>query len=196
MQLLGNGVVSVRASDGKFLWGYDEVVNNVANIPTPIPIDDYIFVSTGYGTGSALLKLEKDGDGVVAKEEYFLKAKDLQNHHGGLIRLGDYIYCGHKHNEGFPICIEWKTGKTVWGGNERGPGKGSAAVTYADGNLIFRYQDGTVALIEASTSELKVKGEFHARVSRARKLVSPVVVDGMLYLREQDKVMCYDLRAK
>lgn len=196
VQLLGNGVVSVRASDGKFLWGYDEVVNNVANIPTPIPIDDYIFVSTGYGTGSALLKLEKDGDGVVAKEEYFLKAKDLQNHHGGLIRLGDYIYCGHKHNEGFPICIEWKTGKTVWGGNERGPGKGSAAVTYADGNLIFRYQDGTVALIEASTSELKVKGEFMPEYQERESWSHPVVVDGMLYLREQNKVMCYDLRAK
>ena len=30
------------------------------------------------------------------------------------------------------------------------PGNGSAAITYADGHLIFRYQSGEVALIEAT----------------------------------------------
>jgi outer membrane protein assembly factor BamB len=36
VQLMGKGVVGVRASDGKFLWGYNRVANDVANIPTPI----------------------------------------------------------------------------------------------------------------------------------------------------------------
>ena len=57
VQLIGRGVVGVAAKDGKFLWGYNRVANRTANIPTPIVHDDYVFCSSGYQTGAALLKL-------------------------------------------------------------------------------------------------------------------------------------------
>src|SRR5690606_10446285 len=113
---------------------------------------DYVFCSTGYGTGAALLKVVKDGNGLKANEEYFLPSKDMQNHHGGMVLIGDYIYCGHGHNEGFPLCIEMLTGKVAWKPG-RGVGKGSAAVLSADGHLIFRYESGDVALVEATPTE-------------------------------------------
>ena len=40
---------------------------------------DYVFASTGYGTGAVLLKLERSADGVDAKEVYFLNAPTFQN---------------------------------------------------------------------------------------------------------------------
>ena len=89
--LVGRGVIGVRASDGTLLWGYSRVANGTANIPTPIAVGDYIFCSSGYGTGSALLKLSAKRGGVEAEEEYFLDGKTLQNHHGGMVRVGDYI---------------------------------------------------------------------------------------------------------
>jgi hypothetical protein len=49
VQLLGRGLVGIRASDGLFMWGYNRV-NNVANIATPIVKDDFVFASTGYDT--------------------------------------------------------------------------------------------------------------------------------------------------
>jgi hypothetical protein len=49
-------------------------------------IGDHVFSSTSYGTGSGLVKLSKDGDGVKAEEVYFLSPDDLQNHHGGMSR--------------------------------------------------------------------------------------------------------------
>ena len=195
VQLIGRGVIGVRASDGKFLWGYNGVANKTANIPTPLVSGDFIFCSTGYQTGSALLKLTKDGDGVKAEEQYFLEATKLQNHHGGMVLRDGYVYCGHKHNNGLPICVELETGKVVWGGEERGPGSGSAAVTYADGNLIFRYQSGEVALIEASPSGYKLKGSFKPEFVGGKPCwAHPVVIGGRLYLRDQDKLMCYDVR--
>jgi outer membrane protein assembly factor BamB len=195
VQLVGRGVIGVRASDGKYLWSYNGVANKTANIPTPVVSGDYIFCSTGYQTGSALLKLSKDGDGVSAEEQYFLDATKLQNHHGGMVLRDGYIYCGHKHNNGLPICVELATGKVVWGGEERGPGTGSAAVTYADGNLIFRYQSGEVALIEASPSGYKLKGSFKPEfVGNKPCWAHPVVIGGRLYLRDQDTLMCYDVR--
>lgn len=195
VQLIGRGVIGIEAATGKFLWGYNDVANGTANIPTPIATGDFIFCSTGYQTGSALLKLSKDGDGVKAEEQYFLTADTLQNHHGGMILKDGHIYCGHKHNNGFPICVELATGKVVWGGETRGVGKGSAAVTYADGNLIFRYQSGEVALVECTTEGYKLKGSFIPDyVSKNPCWAHPVVAGHRLYLREQDKLMCYDIK--
>lgn len=194
VQLTGKGIIGVRASDGKLLWNYNPVANRVANIPTPIVSGDYVFCSTGYGTGSALLKLSKQGDGVKAEEVYFLNAKTLQNHHGGMVLYKDHIYCGHGHGKGFPICINLKSGKTVWGGKIRGEGSGSAAVSFADGNLIFRYESGHVALIEATTEGYNLKGSFKADQVLGKAWAHPVVCGGKLYLREQDVLMCYDLK--
>jgi outer membrane protein assembly factor BamB len=195
VQLVGRGLIGVRADDGEFLWGYNDVANRTANIPTPIITGDYVFASTGYQTGAALLKLVKKGDEIKAEEQYFLEADKFQNHHGGMILHEGHIYAGHRHNNGFPICVKLETGEIVWGGSERGPGNGSAAVCYADGHLVFRYQSGEVALIEATPEEYRLKGSFKPDyVSRNPSWALPVVIGGRLYLRDQDKLMCYDVR--
>lgn len=194
VQLTGHGVIGVRASDGKFLWGYNDVANKTANIPTPVISGNYVFCSTGYGTGAALLKLSRDGNGVKAEEQYFLNAKTFQNHHGGMLLIGNHIYAGHAHNNGFPICIEMKSGEVVWGGQQRGVGTGSAAITFADGHIVFRYQSGDLALVEASTREYKLKGSFKPAFQKGNSWAHPVILVGRMYLREQDKLMCYDLR--
>ena len=128
-----------------------------------------------------------------ADEVYFLDSGTLQNHHGGMVRIGKYIYTGHKHNEGFPICIDITNGDVIWGGDERGPGSGSAAITAADGHLIFRYQNGIVALIEATPEEYKLKASFKPAYQQKESWAHPVIANGRLLLREQDKLMCYDL---
>jgi outer membrane protein assembly factor BamB len=194
VQLMGKGLVGIRASDGKFLWGYNRVANNVANISTPIVRGDYVFASTGYQTGSALLKLEKDGDGVKASEVYFLEPGTLQNHHGGLVLVGDHVYAGHGHNKGFPICVDFATGKVTWGGDIRNAGTGSAAVMYADGRLYYRYQNGVVILVEASPAGYKERGSFTIPDATQPSWPHLTVADGKLYVREQDAVYCYDVR--
>jgi hypothetical protein len=193
VQMTGRGVIGVRASDGKFLWGYNRVANGTANIPTPIVDGDFVFASTGYGAGAVLLQLSRSGDGVKAQERYFLDAKDFQNHHGGMIQIGDFVFAGHQHNKGFPICLNWKTGKTAWGGKIRPQGNGSAAITCVDGQLIFRYQDGTIALIEANPKKYVLHATWKPEHQERESWSHPVVVEGKLYLREQDKLMCYEV---
>ena len=195
VQLTGRGVIGVRASDGKLLWRYTKVINGTANIPTPIVTGNYVIASTGYGAGTALLELKKDGDGVKAEEVWFKRGNELQNHHGGMLRIGNYLYLGHGHNQGFPTCVEWKTGKVLWG-RERGPGSESAAIVSADGQLYFRYQDGVVALIAASPKAYKLNGKFTPAVTHEPCWSHPVVVDGKLYLRDQDDLLVYDVARK
>jgi outer membrane protein assembly factor BamB len=192
LTLAGRGLISVRASDGKTLWTYNAVANGTANIPTPLAWDDYVFTSSGYGTGAALLELKKDGDGVKADEKYFLKATEFQNHHGGMVRLGDYIYAGKGHNNGFPTCVEWKTGKIVWEQSER-PGKESAAVIAADGELYFRWQDGIMGLIDATPAGYRLKGSFKLPVIQGQSWPHPAIHDKKLYVRVQDTLLCFDV---
>ena len=196
VQLVGKGVIGVRASDGKLLWHYNKVANGTANIPTPITYGDYVFASTGYGTGAALLKLERAGDGVNANEEYFLNAKVFQNHHGGMIKEGDYLYAGHQHNKGIPICLHLPTGEVKWMANTRNKEPkmdGSAAITKVDDRIIFRYQNGTIAIVAAAPEGFQMKGSFVPEYQEGKTWSHPVVVDGKLFLREQDKLMCYEL---
>jgi len=194
VQLLGRGLVGIRASDGKYLWGYNRVANGVANISTPIVRANWVFSSTGYQTGSALLELQPSGDGVAAREIYFLDAKTLQNHHGGLVLVGNHVYAGHGHNKGFPICVDFVTGKVAWGGDIRNAGTGSAAVMYADGRLYFRYENGVVVLIEASPAGYAEKGSFTIPEVRDPSWAHFSIADGRLYVREQDNLYCYDIR--
>jgi outer membrane protein assembly factor BamB len=194
VQLLGRGLVGVRASDGKFLWGYNRVANNVANISTPVVRASFVFASTAYQTGSALLELQKSGDGVSAKELYFLDSNTFQNHHGGFVLVGNHVYSGHGHRKGFPICLDFVTGKVVWGGDIRNDGTGSAAVLYADGRLYFRYENGVVLLLEASPEGYKERGSFTIPDVTKPSWPHLAVADGRLYVREQDTLFCYDLR--
>jgi outer membrane protein assembly factor BamB len=194
--LVGRGIVGVDAASGKLLWSYSGVANGTANIPTPIVSGDYVFGSSGYGAGSALLKLSQDGSGVKAEQQYFLEGNKLQNHHGGMILKDGFVFCGHQHGEGFPICVEMQSGKIAWGGKDRGPGGGSAAVAYADGNFYFRYQDGIMALIEANPKEYKLKGKFKIKTHNDNSWPHPVIAGGKLYLRDQDDLLCYDIKAK
>jgi outer membrane protein assembly factor BamB len=196
VQLVGRGLVGVRASDGKLLWHYGRVANQVANISTPVVKGDYVFASTGYQTGSALLKLVKSATGVDAQEVYFLEAPTFQNHHGGFVVVGDTIYAGHGHNRGHPIALDFATGKVLWGGPSlRNAGSGSAAVHYADGHLYFRYQNGKMVLIEATPAGYKEKGSFDIPGVEKPSWSHPVVLGGRLYLREQDALYVYDVKA-
>ena len=109
-----------------------------------------------------------------------------------MILLGDHIYMGHGHNQGFPLCIEMMTGKVKWRPG-RGVGQRSAAIIYADGHLYFRYESGDMALIEATPDAYKVKGQFRVNSVNGASWPHPVIAGKKLYLRDQNNLMCYDI---
>ncbi len=196
VQLLGNGVVGVDAQSGKFLWGYSRVANSTANITSPLVRAPYVLATTSYRTGIALLKIVRSGDGFKAEEVYFHDFNHFANHHGGVVLLGDHVYSGDGQNRGAPTCLELLTGKIAW--KEEPVSRGSAAVLLADGRIVFRYDDGVVALVEATPQEFRLKGKFKdAATARGQTAwAHPVIHDGKLYLRTDDVLMCYDVRGK
>ena len=195
IQLMGRGVVSVRAADGVFMWGYNRIANNVANIPTPIVSGNLVFASTGYGDGgSAILEITPAADGRVSvTERQYFNSGQLQNHHGGFVLIDGVIYGGHGHNNGFPFALELATGRLLWG-RTRGAGSGSAAVAAAERNLYFRYQDGTMALVPANPKQYELRSSFTIPGVRNPSWSHPVITGGRLYLREQDALYAYAIQ--
>jgi outer membrane protein assembly factor BamB len=194
VQTTGLGALGVRAADGKLLWSYS-INKTVAVIPTPIVSGDLVFFTAGYPTGGgALLKQSSDGSGGVTIDEIYPMKPELKNKHGGVVLIGDYVY-GDTDASGTPFCAELMTGKVMW--KKRGSGKGSAAVAAADNHLYFHFDDGTVALVKASPDDYTEVSTFQAPGSGERpSWAHPVILDGRLYIREQDVILCYDVRAK
>jgi outer membrane protein assembly factor BamB len=194
IQILGRGAAGIAADDGRFLWGYNRIANGVANIPTPVVRGNHVFVTTSYKTGSALLKLARDGNRMKVEEVYFLGPSDFENHHGGVVLVGDHIYGGDGQNRGTPVCLEFLTGKIAW--KPEAPAGGSAAVLYADGHLIFRYDRGPVFLVQATPEAFKITGRLEPPKGEGPAWPHPVIHAGKLYLRHGDMLLCYDVRGK
>lgn len=193
VQTTSSGALGVRANDGKLLWSY-EIDKTTAVIPTPIVRGDLAFFAAGYKRGGALLKQVPGTNGEVTVEEIYPITKELANKHGGIVLVGDYLF-GDSDDAGIPFCAEFKTGKIVW--KKRGSGRGSASFAAADGCLYIHFSDGVMALAKATPDDYVESGSFTVPGSGERPGWShPVIVDGKLYVREQDHILCYDVRAK
>lgn len=186
-------VMGVRAKDGKLLW--TSPIAAISVIPTSIIKGDLVLAAAGYGKGATLLRQIPDGDGVKVEKVYDYK-KELCNKHGGIVLVGDYIY-GCADDKNTIYCAKLTTGEVEEGWKARGSGKGSVALTAADGHLYARFQDGTLALVKASPGSYKETSKFSIPHSGDRPSWShPVIVNGKLYLREGDHILCYDVKAK
>jgi outer membrane protein assembly factor BamB len=169
------------------MWRYRQAANNTANIATPVFFDNKVFYTSAYGTGGALLGLRAENGEVRAQEIYF--TREMQNHHGGVVLVNGYLY---GFNNAILTCLEFATGKMMW--RHRSVGKG--ALTAANGHLYILGEDYVVGLVEASPAAYREKGRFQIKDLGAPAWAHPVVSNGVLYLRNQNLLTSYDIRAR
>jgi len=190
VQLIGKKVFGAKAESGDILWEA-AFPGRVAVIPTPIHQDGHVYVTAGYGVGCRMLKLGG------AQPELVYESEKMANHHGGVILVDGKLY-GHSDKGGW-TCQDWKSGDIVW--QDKSLGKGCC--TFVAGHLICMDEDkGNVALVKVSTEGWQEKGRFQLqpqtkkRKPQGRIWVHPVVVNGRLYLRDQEIIHCYDVQGK
>jgi outer membrane protein assembly factor BamB len=178
--------VGVRASDGKLMFRYPKAANGVANIATPIFFNNKVFFASGYGAGGGLLDLSaKDGE-VIANEVYH--TPNMRNHHGGVVLVDGYLY---GFNDAILYCLAFETGNVMW--RDRSVGKGS--VTYADGRLYVQGENNIIGLADATPSGYTERGRFEIPDKGQMSWAHPVISDGRLYVRNQDTLLVYDIKA-
>ena len=187
---LENGVVGVAAADGKLLWHFSPFGTRSGNVHTALAWGDQVFASCGWGIGTALLKLTPDGAAFKVSELYRSKPP-LDPWLGSSVRLGGFVHAANM------VCIDWKTGRLV-----TQPGSvvrtSRATMTCADGRLYHRTGNNVVTLTEVTAEGVYVKrGQIKIPVhSREPTWTFPVVAGRHLYLRDQDILLCYDVREK
>lgn len=187
VQLTGKSVAGLVPESGKVLWRADRP-GKTAVITTPLIQDDVVFVTSAYGVGCNGFRISKNGSEWKTEELY--ANKNSANHHGGVVLLDGNVFGS---SGGTFNSVDIESGDL----NFKGRSAGKGATIYADGHFYLRGEDGAVALIEATSSELKEKSQFRQPDrSSSKAWAHPVVVDGKLYLRDQGILLVYDVKAK
>jgi len=185
VQVARENAFGLALDTGKLLWRYDGACNGTANCCSPIVDNDRVFVASAYGTGGGLVKVDNAATAQQATEVYF--EKKMAIHHGGIVKIGDHMYT---NGSGTLMCVNFLTGEIVW--QDRSVGKGSLVA--ADGMLYVLSERQQLALVEATTDKYREQGriklEGHGRPSWAH----PVVVGGVLYVRDQHTLTAFQVR--
>ena len=182
------GGLAVDARNGNRLWSYDRASNQTANIATPIARGNKVFFSSDYGTGAGLVELSSAGAGKIsAREVYF--TREMRNHHASSVLIGDHLY---GFSSAILTAMRFDSGQVAW--RDRSVGKGS--VVFADDRLYLFSEQGMVGLAEANPEKYLEHGRFQIRTGSLPTWTHPVVANGKLFLRDQDALYAYDVRAK
>lgn len=166
------------------------------NVSTPIFHDGHLFVSTGYGFGSGLFKLEPEGDKLVAKEVW--KSTKFRNKLQTPILFDGHLYGS---DETGLKCVDFMTGEPLW----RRKGITHGTMILADGRILLLTEKGGLHLAKVSTEDFKpsataklFEGSGYNLLTRkqgARCWTTPVLSDGHLFVRDHTTVICLDLRS-
>jgi outer membrane protein assembly factor BamB len=199
VQFLAMSVAGFAAADGKLLWRYDKPANGMKiNISTPIYHDGHVFAASAYGAGGGLARLARNATGEFVAEEVW-SSKSMENHHGGVILHDGALFGANGGNGGgYLACLDFKTGEVLWSEADRDKRRVTkGSVAFADGRIYYRTEEGPIVLIEPSRKEYVERGRFD-QPERTDKpaWAHPVIANGKLYIRDQDTLFCYDVKAK
>jgi outer membrane protein assembly factor BamB len=183
-----NCYYGVDTRTGKLLWKVDFENQRELNLTDAICYKEYVFLTSGYGKGSMLVKLRSSGKTIVPEKVW--QSDLMDNHHGGVILNDGYLYGSGSNSRGW-FCLDFFTGKMMW----KTDGKGS--LTYADGMLYILDERGTMKLVKATPEKYERAGEFKVpEGGEGMYWAHPVVCGARLYIRHADRLYAYDIRFK
>jgi outer membrane protein assembly factor BamB len=199
------GVVSgFDPRDGKVLWTAPVGEgDSFALASTPLVQGNLLYVTAGYGYGCHLYEIAKSGGKLEATDQYGRREqKKMKNQHGGVVLGGGHVY-GHSEGTGW-VCQDFKTGRVAW--SERAEGK-SGSIVAADGMLYLFSDEAEALLVKADPARWDEQGRFtlpqRSKLAAGRitsqasgTWTHPVIANGRLYLRDQELVFCFDIKAK
>jgi len=191
LTMMSRSAIGVNADTGDLLWRYEHVTRYEVNATNPVFHNGHIFITSGYGKGCALLKLNVSGKDASITEVWRNRA--LDNHHGGVILLDGHLY-GSAFKKNW-ICMDFMTGDVRY--RDRRVAKGS--VVYADGMLYcLSERGGRVSLVKVTPDSCDIVSRFSIPNAGSHKDVwaHPVVCGGRLYIRNKGSLYAYDVKGQ
>lgn len=181
----GKAVYGMDPADGKTLWSHPRTTNYDVHASTPVFRDGHLFLTSHYGTGSIMLKVNAGGAAPLWER------KEIQSRFQPAILDGDALYL---NSDGKLTCLKWPTGETLWTDTTDALklGDGGSFVRLQDQRVIALGQRGRLTLARATPEKLEPVSAFDA-LDGAQIWATPLVYGGRLYVKGEQELVCYDI---
>jgi outer membrane protein assembly factor BamB len=184
--MMETSVHGLDPANGQLLWSFEHTTRPFVHPNVPLYIDGNLFITTGYGLGSLMLKLSPDGKSVTE----VWKNSSLDPKIGSVVVLNGKIYGGGDRNRKF-FCLDWKTGEQIFALNQLAP----CNVIANDGLLYIYSESGTITLAEPKADGLNIISSFKVPLGEGTHWAHPVIVNKKLYVRHGTALMVYKISA-
>jgi len=190
-----NDLMAINIENGEIVWNYNLMQHHTGemgkggNTNTPLFCNDEIFITSGYDHPALMFSLAADGRSVKLK---WLNP-DFDNHLGGVVKVGDFIYGSNwlNNNTGNWMCVDWKTGKTMY--ETKWMSKGP--IISADGMLYcYEEKSGNLALVKPNPEKFDLVSSFKISKGEGPHWAHPTIYDGKLLVRHGESLMVYNLK--
>jgi outer membrane protein assembly factor BamB len=158
---------------------------NSVNAATPQVVGDSIFVSSEYGPGAGVLRVE--GSKLV---DVWASDEVMSNHYATSVYHDGYLYGYHGRQEFGPSlrAVEFKTGTVKWSLDQFRAG----SITLVGDRLLVMREGGEMILAPASPQAFKPLARAQVLPGVVRPLLA--IADGFVYVRNENTLVCLDLR--
>jgi len=186
------GVAGVSAEDGEILWETDEWQIRIAAVPSPVVVGEgLIFLSGGYNAGSMMLRLRAEEGRIIPETVFRLEADVFGSPQHTPIFYEGYIY--GVRPDGQLACLE-TSGRVIWTSTSAHK-FGLGPYTIANGLIYVMNNSGLLSMAEATPTGFVQLAE--ARVLEGPDSWGPMAVaSGRLILRDLNRMICLDIRAR
>ena len=184
------GFVCVETSTGAEMWRLKWLTRHGINAAMPIVSGEHLFLSSGYGKGSTLLRFP-DARAPTAPVESW-KSREFATQMNAALLIDGHLYGVHGDQgvDGTGLrCLHLESGSPRW--TEVAIGHG--AVTAAAGHLIVLGEQGE--LFVAPVSPTGFEPTLRKKILPPKCWTTPVLANGRLYCRNHDgEIVVVDLR--
>jgi len=183
------GVVGVSAMDGRLLWQYTDWRISIANVPTPVVMDDErVFFSGGYNSGSMMLAVKPIGGGYVPEVLFRLGPKVFGSDQQTPVHYEGYLY--GVRPDGQLVCLD-PDGQIRWTSSSAHK-FGLGPYTIINGLIYVMNDEGHLTVAEATHEGYRPLTS--AQVLRGHESWGPMAVAaGRLIVRDLTRMVCLDI---
>ncbi len=187
-------LIALNPADGTIVWNYDLIQYHTnrmgvgAQTNTALFHNNEIFVTSGYDHPGTMFTLADDRKSVSLK----WKNDTLDCHFGGVVMLDGKIFGSNwtSNSGGNWVCLDWKTGKTLYETQWNNKG----AIIAADGMLYcYEEKSGNIGLVRPSASKFDLVSSFKVEKGTGPHWAHPAIFGRKLYVRHGQVMMVYNI---
>ncbi|OHE75333.1 MAG: hypothetical protein A2107_08735 [Verrucomicrobia bacterium GWF2_62_7] len=168
---------------GRVLWEYPWNPAH-AHVTQPIVLGgDRVLVSSGYGEGSQLLQVRRDGAGRFTVRQLW-KTRKLKSKFNNMVIRDGFVY---GLDDGTLACVDLATGALKWREGRYGHGQ---FILVRD-TLLITVENGDVALVDPVLGGRRELARFPAVSGKTWN--PPALAGDLLLVRNDEEAACYRL---